>query len=31
VKTIGTYPVDIRIYSGVHATVNVEVTALTAE
>jgi len=31
VKTIGTYDVDIRLYSGVHAKLHVEVTALAAE
>jgi large subunit ribosomal protein L9 len=31
VKDLGTYPVDIRLYTGVHATVNIEVTALAAE
>lgn len=31
VKTIGTYQADIRLYSGVHAIVNVEVSALAAE
>jgi large subunit ribosomal protein L9 len=31
VKTIGTYDVDIRLYSGVHAKLQVEVTALAAE
>jgi large subunit ribosomal protein L9 len=31
VKTVGTYDVDIRLYSGVHAKLHVEVTALAAE
>jgi len=31
VKAIGTYDVDIRLYSGVHAKLQVEVTALAAE
>jgi large subunit ribosomal protein L9 len=31
VKTVGTYDVDIRLYSGVHAKLQVEVTALAAE
>jgi large subunit ribosomal protein L9 len=31
IKDLGTYPVDIRIYSGVHAKLNLEVTALAAE
>jgi large subunit ribosomal protein L9 len=31
VKTVGTYDVDIRLYSGVHAKLNIEVTALAAE
>ena len=31
VKTIGTYDVDIRLYSGVHAKLKVDVTALAAE
>ena len=31
VKTIGTYEVDIRLYSGVHAKLPIEVTALAAE
>jgi large subunit ribosomal protein L9 len=31
VKAVGTYDVDIRLYSGVHAKLHVEVTALAAE
>jgi large subunit ribosomal protein L9 len=31
VKAVGTYDVDIRLYSGVHAKLQVEVTALAAE
>jgi len=31
VKTVGTYDVDIRLYSGVHAKLHIEVTALAAE
>jgi large subunit ribosomal protein L9 len=31
VKTVGTYDVDIRLYSGVHAKLHLEVTALAAE
>jgi large subunit ribosomal protein L9 len=31
VKAVGTYEVDIRLYSGVHAKLQVEVTALAAE
>ena len=31
VKAVGTYDVDIRLYSGVHAKLNIEVTALAAE
>jgi large subunit ribosomal protein L9 len=31
VKTIGSYDVDIRLYSGVHAKLQIEVTALAAE
>jgi len=31
VKSVGTYEVDIRIYAGVHAKLNIEVTALAAE
>nr|WP_320133312.1 50S ribosomal protein L9 [uncultured Holophaga sp.] len=31
VKGVGTFEVDIRLYSGVHAKLNLEVTALAAE
>ena len=31
VKTVGTYEVDIRLYAGVHAKLQIEVTALSAE
>jgi len=31
IKAIGTYDVDVRVYSGVHAKLHVEVTALAAE
>lgn len=31
VKDVGTYTVDIRLYTGVHAKLNLEVTALVAE
>jgi large subunit ribosomal protein L9 len=31
VKTVGTYEVDVRLYSGVHAKLQIEVTALAAE
>jgi len=31
VKTVGTYDVDVRLYSGVHAKMHIEVTALAAE
>jgi large subunit ribosomal protein L9 len=31
IKAVGTYDVDIRLYSGVHAKLHVEVTALPAE
>ena len=31
VKDLGTYPVEIRVYAGVHAKVNLDVTALAAE
>ena len=31
VKAVGTYDVDVRLYSGVHAKLHVEVTALAAE
>ena len=31
IKGVGTFTVDIRIYSGVHAKLNLEVTALAAE
>ena len=31
VKAVGTYDVDIRLYTGVHAKLKVEVTALAAE
>jgi len=31
VKDLGTYTVDIRLYTGVHAKLNLEVTALAAE
>lgn len=31
VKEVGTFQVDIRIYTGVHAKLNLEVTALAAE
>ena len=31
VKTVGTYEVDVRLYSGVHAKLPIEVTALAAE
>lgn len=31
IKEVGTFPVDIRLYSGVHAKLNLEVTVLAAE
>jgi large subunit ribosomal protein L9 len=31
VKQVGTYSVDVRLYSGVHAKLNLEVTSLSAE
>jgi len=31
VKCVGTYEVDVRLYTGVHAKLNIEVTALAAE
>jgi len=31
IKAVGTYEVDVRLYSGVHAKLPIEVTALTAE
>ena len=31
VKSVGTFSVDVRLYSGVHAKLNLEVTALAAE
>ena len=31
VKDLGTYTVEIRLYTGVHAKLNLEVTALAAE
>ena len=31
VKAIGPYTIDIRLYSGVHAKLNLEVSALAAE
>ena len=31
VTTVGTYDVDVRLYSGVHAKMHIEVTALAAE
>lgn len=31
VKTVGTYDVDVRLYSGVHAKLNIEVTSIAAE
>lgn len=31
IKTIGTYDIDVRLYSGVHAKLPIEVTAIVAE
>jgi large subunit ribosomal protein L9 len=31
IKAVGAYEADVRIYAGVHAKINLEVTALTAE